>query len=127
MSQCEHKTLNKQLSGMQVWYVCGDGWISVEDSLPEKGHVVLIFDSNEQVVEMAWRVVEPFDEKVWTWYLDRTAPQDELIIYPPERVSHWRELPNPPSGRECGQKFKAEIWDGKVRVKRAEWVQEVGQ
>ena len=53
---CPHKTLKKQMSGMQVWYVCE------AMSIPVKKNGLTV------------------------------------------------------SFRQCGQKFKAETWDGRVKV-----------
>ena len=89
--QCPHKLLKKQMSGMQVWYICG----------------------------------------VPTWLLgallDIVAEADQsnggkgaklpIVLY-------MRELADKAVQRliaeSCGQKFKAQEWDGKVKVVRKE-------
>ena len=67
------------------------GWIKTEDRLPPPGHIVLIC-SNEKIIDTAWLTDDGM------WYLERTAPADELITYDSRdgRITHWHELPDPP-------------------------------
>jgi len=99
---CPHKLLKKQMSGMQVWYVC-DGWISVKVT-PEPGIEVLTVDWVSNVYLLA-----SWSDRDRRWYDD-----DGGECSP----THWRNLPSPPSENagECGQKFKAQEWDGKVKI-----------
>lgn len=68
-------------------------WISVEERLPEPGHIVLAY-CNDKIIDTAWLT----DEEKQNWYLERTSPQDEPITYPVRDgyVTHWHELPAPP-------------------------------
>src|SRR6185437_2554555 len=99
MSACPHKTLKKQMSGMQVWYVC-DAWIPVEKRLPESGQVVLALMAKRNTVSdvdvLAFKRDEIDGQITWK------AP---YLNYWRVEVTHWMPLPDPPG--ECGQKFKA--------------------
>lgn len=56
-----------------------DGWISVKDRLPDPGRKVLVYDLNSGCYVMSRRGSE------WN-VLPTLRP----------RITHWRELPDPP-------------------------------
>jgi hypothetical protein len=71
-------------------------WISVDEKLPAANWYGL-FITNENYIELGYFRDDP-DEKP-CWVCERTAPQDETIKYVNQdgQVTHWRELPKPPS------------------------------
>jgi len=117
---CPHKLLRKQYEEMSKehpWYVC-DGWISIEKRLPEENLSVwawVVGDWNgiyeePHGCEMTYAFNSRTEHLAWLWNDERDVEY---------QVTHWQPLPDPPC--ECGQKFKAQEWDGRVRiVKRAE-------
>lgn len=60
-----------------------DGWISVKDRLPDPGRKVLVYDLNSGCYVMSRRGSE------WN-VLPTLRP----------RITHWRELPDPPRMEE---------------------------
>jgi|SRR5882724_10344969 len=69
-------------------------WILCPERLPAQ-HSTVLFYTNEGMTEMGMLSGED-------WICERTAPQDEPIVYDvdSERVTHWRELPPAPSSKE---------------------------
>ena len=68
-----------------------DGWISVEDRLPEIGKNVLVYDcfsELEQIPELSMSTAH-YDGMVWRDYLSNRH------IYS-EEITHWQPLPSPP-------------------------------
>lgn len=64
------------------------GWINVEDSLPEDGDEVLVFDG---------------DFVVATYTPEHGWLDDACDICGPSKmlgITHWRRLPKPPPGME---------------------------
>lgn len=70
-----------------------DGWVRVEDGLPEAGKIVLIYTINK-VIESAWLNDDG------EFQLERTEPGDSLIYLEAEQTTHWRRLPAPPVAEE---------------------------
>jgi hypothetical protein len=72
-------------------------WISVGENLPERGVIVLMALSHGEVETGCLMHDDPGDTDI-CWRLERTAPQDEFIIYGlrDEVVTHWMPLPAPP-------------------------------
>ncbi len=60
-----------------------DGWISVEDELPESGQCVLLYSPKSGVGEGAWLSDKGYFEQ-WRWNTILT------------NVTHWMPLPEPP-------------------------------
>lgn len=106
-SDCPHKLLRKQLSGMQVWYVCGDKWIPVDKSLPKPGTKVMVSRSTLPHIDFAWYMTGSGGYRAF--YND--GEEDT-------KVTHWMPLPSPPN-KPCGQKFKAVETDGRIVAKRS--------
>lgn len=68
--------------------ICGvpDGWISVKDSTPKSTENVIVYDTNEGIL------IGFFVPHLAHWFV--TGPFLGVIKEP--KVSHWRELPEPP-------------------------------
>lgn len=71
--------------------VVGDGWIDIEDRLPEDGQQVLIYSKETHIASATYRKAMPeigCDKDDWGgWFSDE--------MYEPN-VTHWQPLPNPP-------------------------------
>ena len=68
-----------------AWNTRVDGWISVEDRLPEEGEMVLMF-SKFKNYHMGW-----YDKKQCKFYSEGYSVKQGM-------VTHWRPLPEPPKG-----------------------------
>jgi hypothetical protein len=76
-----------------------EGWVSVEDRLPEIGG-----EWNESVYVLA--VGYMFSEPISCFYTERTGWEfaSPLVKGKPERVTHWQPLPTPPRKRRINCK-----------------------
>lgn len=66
-------------------------WISVDERLPKEDQRVLVW--NWYSVQIAWREHQPnyiIPETIWTF------GDDVDKGYPPQGISHWMPLPEPP-------------------------------
>jgi hypothetical protein len=67
-----------------------DRWIPVGERLPEKDAHVLFYEARFRDTHLGWYEA---DESVWRTYDEGNQIDDE-------NVSHWRELPQPPTEKE---------------------------
>ena len=65
------------------------GWVSVEERLPEKKNGRFLITNGVYVKDSGWT---PYYENLWGF--------NEANDY--FKVTHWRPLPAPPSGKEAG-------------------------
>lgn len=73
-----------------------EGWISVEERLPEPSSAVLFFTTNGCWESGYFRADD--DEPV-RWECERTGPQEERIDFFEGQVTHWM-IPDPPESTE---------------------------
>ena len=71
-------------------------WIDVEKELPAINIPVLFVVFGNAFCEMGYRREE-------NWESERTAPQDELITFDNEQVTHWQPTPAAPAA-QTGEK-----------------------
>lgn len=69
----------------------GDGWISVEERLPEIGKPVLGYKGPTFIEGMTCQKSPDFDDPYWCYLSDGDLAED---------VTHWRPLPDPPATAE---------------------------
>ena len=70
--------------------VKADGWVSVEDGLPEDGEDVLCISKSINCPVLANYNNSAFEVKKYP------CPSDRVLIAYWEDVTHWQPLPNPP-------------------------------
>lgn len=70
-----------------------DGWISVKDRLPDTDMKVIVYDTLLGVATGYYEKV--FNKEVHRWILNSAVTSN----YEP-KVTHWRELPDPPRMKE---------------------------
>lgn len=74
-----------------------DGWISVKDRLPDNARFVLLYVKTKKQTGYAFGW---FNNKTKQWSCTQRLFNSNFEF---EKVTHWRELPDPPRMEECAK------------------------